>query len=239
LAIDPAICSAFDLSLVLPFHCTEHFAMWLYWRRALAASWAQTMEWLRWGSWPQFILRVGSAAIIAIAIGWLCGPAASLTTVRGTLAAIAIAAVVFLPVYLAAIAVTAARLDREKESRLAGFNASLARHNERQEIGRRLKMLWERGNRLRREFSNLPNSRQLLKLGVALSPRRGWRADVDAWIEKVEREANGLSQGEVFLLRSFGRTDAATEDIQGVFAALEARLSNLRLAVDRFLRPMD
>jgi hypothetical protein len=100
-------------------------------------------------------------------------------------------------------------------------------------------MYWERGNRLRTEFTKPPNSRQLLKLGAALSPRRGWRADVDSWFAKVEREAAGLPEGEAFGLTSRINASATAEAIQDRFAALEATLSNLRFAANRFLKPMD
>src|SRR5262245_16073524 len=101
--------------------------MWPYSRRVLAAAWLQTAEWFRWGSWLQFVLRSSLAIIVVVAVGWLSGPLAALTTIGRTIAGVISAAVLLPAVYLFAVAVTAAKLDDEKDAAIADLRRSLAR----------------------------------------------------------------------------------------------------------------
>jgi len=193
-----------------------------YWRRVLVAAWFQTVEWFRWGSWPQFVLRAGSAIVVIFAIGWLSGPLAALATIGRTIAGVVAALILFVPVYLAAIVATSARLDRDKDAKITELQQAIAAFNDRTNKQAAVNAL----ARLRSEgvaiMSDRPN-------GSGDVPR--WHARWADWGDQVVAElTRHFTEAEMLSFRHLGSIPAVSFG-----AAVDDRHNHYLMQLDRQL----
>jgi hypothetical protein len=191
-----------------------------YWCRVLAAAWSETIESLRLGTWRQFIIKCCIAILGIVAVGGISGPLAALASIGRTIAGIIAGVVVFVAFIAWAIMATAAKMDREKSTKIAELEQSLADRRDRREIGIRLMELWKRGDRLARSQVEEPK----------------WRVDVVFWYDELKREADHLSESEKFKLMTIAPALSMELGYPSLAQYLSIYLPKLRLVVDRHLK---